>query len=69
MWIEHTHAADPDSRVGTAAIRHEELTNGEFVEFTDSGTAHVTRDIGESLVGAIDAIEPVTDDSDSDTSD
>lgn len=58
MWIEHERAADPDCPNGINCLRHDELTNGEWVEFSDNGTAQVPEDVGEVLVDAYDAIVP-----------
>jgi len=33
-----------------------EYTNGEFVEFSDTGTAQVTAEVGEQLIDHYDAI-------------
>lgn len=67
MWIKHTDAADPDSPVATAALRHDDATNGERVTFTDSGKAQVTADVGDALIEQYDAIVPVSDAGDGDT--
>lgn len=76
MWIEHQAAADADSPIGTTAIIHAELTDGERVSFNANGKAQVPRDVGEALCDHYESIVPAGDaasadadaDSDTDTS-
>lgn len=56
MTLIHHGIADPDSTVGTSALRSEH-TNGELVEFDENGLADPDDDIEESLIEAHDDIE------------
>jgi len=65
MYVIHEAAADPDSPVGTRALRHADATAGERVEFhPESGKAQVTTAIGEQLCNHYDAIVPADPDRD-----
>lgn len=61
MYIRHEGVADPDSSLGTAAIRNQH-TDGEQVAFhPETGKANVKREIGEALADWHEQIVPVGD--------
>lgn len=69
MWIQHKGIADPESSLGTVAIRNRH-TNGEQVAFNpDTGKANAKREIAEALVAWRDGIVPVDTDTDTSSSD
>lgn len=62
MWIVHTAVASADSPTTRVGMRHDDHTDGEYVEFTSpSGKAQVTSDVGEQLAEHYDVIEPASD--------